>query len=102
MLRPMSDHDEAFFAAPSIEGAKLALPLLVDGDPDLQVFKLCAVAIDVFDAEGTLIQRALAHAEVGTEVREGFRELVDRSVTRFADAQDLDVAREASGGPYRG
>jgi hypothetical protein len=97
------EQPRSFFAAPSLEGAQKALkPLLVEGKPDVDASKHCAVAIDVFNEEGTLIQRALAHPEVPVEIRDAFRELVDRSITRFADAQDLDATREALGGPYRG
>lgn len=58
----------------------------------------CAVAIDVFSGrypseEGgadVLIQRAIAHAEVSKDVRDALRELLDRHVSRFAEAQRLD------------
>jgi hypothetical protein len=97
------DQSETFFAPPSLEGARLALKaLLVEGKPSVDASKHCAVAIDVFDEEGILIQRALAHPAVPLEIRDAFRELVDRSITRFADAQDLDMTRTSPGGPYRG
>jgi len=99
----MSDDLKAYFAPPSLEGASLALKeLLVEGRPNLLESKQCAVAIDVFNPEGILIQRALAHAAVSMPVRDAFRELVDRAITSFADAQDLDAARATEGGPYRG
>jgi hypothetical protein len=98
------------FAPPSIEGARLALKsLLVQGGPRLDVAQHCAVAIDVYDAEGTLVQRALAHPDVQSPVRDAFRELVDRTIERFAESQRLDAmemssaaARRGAGDPYRG
>lgn len=98
------------FATPSEEGAKLALKsLLVQGGPRLEVAPYCAVAIDVYDVEGTLVQRALAHPDVQSPVRDAFRELVDRTVNRFAESQRLDsmemsfaAARRGGGDPYRG
>ena len=97
------DAEEAYFAPPSLDGAKLALKkLLVDDNAKVDFCSNhCAVAIDVLDPEGTLIQRALAHPSVPLEIRDAFRELVDRSITRFSDAQDLDRTRASSGGPYR-
>lgn len=87
-----------FFVVPSLEGARLALEELAFTSATNQ----CAVAIDVFDLEGVLIQRSLAHADVPREMRDAFRELVDRTVTRFADAQDLDRVRAMmTGNPYR-
>lgn len=86
------------FAVPSLEGARLALEELAI----TSVTTHCAVAIDVFNAEGILIQRSLAHADVPRELRDAFRELVDRTITRFADAQDLERARTVlTGSAYR-
>lgn len=107
-----SDHppeSTPIFAAPSLEGAKLALrALLRDGAPDVRSAAHCAVAIDVFTQEGVLLQRAIAHADVPRGVRAAFTELVDRSVSRFAEAQRLDRhagaadGRSRGGGAYRG
>lgn len=87
-----------YFVVPSLEGARLALEDLALTSATTH----CAVAMDVFDLEGVLIQRSLAHADVRREVRDAFRELVDRTVTRFADAQELDKVRALmAGNPYR-
>ncbi len=96
----MTDDAQAYFTPPSLEGAQLALEELDGGKVDAT--RHCAVAIDVFNRENILIQRALAHAEVPAPIRDAFRELVDRSITRFADAQDLDARPRGAGGPYRG
>jgi hypothetical protein len=105
------------FAVPSLEGAKMALKtLLRDGNPNVTATPYCAVAIDVFTRDDVLIQRALAHAEVAPRVRDAFRELIDRTITRFADAQRIDAGANTSyvhpsarhdagaqtGDPYRG
>lgn len=68
--------------------------------PQVKAQRACAVAIDVLAPDGVLVQRALAHADVPGEVRDAFRELVDRTITRFAEAQRLDAMR--GGDPYRG
>lgn len=99
--------EKSYFAPPSLEGARLALrPLLQKGEPRVDAKPLCAVAIDVFTEGGVLVQRALAHADVEPKVRDALRELVDRHVTRFAEAQRLDapgIAWQRGGGdPYRG
>lgn len=87
------------FAAPSLEGASLALrELLREGRPEVEASAHCAVAIDVFSGryptdEGggdVLIQRAIAHADVSKDARDALRELLDRHVSRFAEAQRLD------------
>lgn len=96
------------FAAPSLEGAARALRDLFRGDgredpekaPRVKERRACAVAIDVLAADGVLLQRALAHADVPRNVRDAFRELVDRTITRFAESQRLDAMR--GGDPYRG
>jgi hypothetical protein len=65
----------------------------------------CAVAIDVFTHEDVLLQRALAHADVPAIVRDTIRELVDRHVSRFAEAQRIDPHASSAGrggDPYRG
>lgn len=92
------------FAAPSIEGARLALPDLLDEKQRVACEPRCAVAIDVFDVEEVLLQRALAHADVQAKIRDVLRELVDRWVTRFAESQRLDAraGRNNGGDPYRG
>lgn len=92
------------FAAPSEEGAKLAMKsLLVQGGPHVHTRPCCAIAIDVYDAEGTLVQRALAHPDVPEPVRDAFRELVDRTIERFAESQRMDDReRRAASDPYRG
>jgi hypothetical protein len=94
--------DRPVFAAPSAEGAKLALerPLLRDTSA-VAVRGACAVVIDVFNQENILIQRAIAHADEGPEVRAAFAEAIDRNVTLFADAQQLEVI-SSRGDPYRG
>jgi hypothetical protein len=96
------------FAVPSAEGATLALgELLREGKPAVTTTPRCAVAIDVFTHDDVLLQRALAHADVPANVRDAFRELIDRHVSRFAEAQRID-AHAATGGartrgePYRG
>ncbi|MBS2014778.1 MAG: hypothetical protein JST00_17955 [Deltaproteobacteria bacterium] len=98
--------DTPFFLRPSEEGARLALKsLLVQGGPQVEIASHCAVAIDVYDVEGTLVQRALAHADAPSPVRDAFRELVDRAVSRFAESQRLDameLARRGAADPYRG
>ena len=87
-----------FFVVPSLEGARLALEDLAFSSATTH----CAVAIDVFDLEGVLIQRSLAHADVPRGMRDAFRELVDRTVSRFADAQELDRVRAImAANPYR-
>jgi hypothetical protein len=91
------------FAAPSIEGARLALPDLLGKRQRVACDGRCAVAIDVFDVEQVLLQRALAHADVQPKIRDALRELIDRSVTRFAESQRLDArAERRNGDPYRG
>jgi len=99
--------EKSYFAPPSLEGAKLALrSLLQEGAQSVTAKQLGAVAIDVFTEGGVLVQRALAHAEVTPKVRDAVRELVDRHVTRFAEAQRLDAPdgawRRGGGDPYRG
>lgn len=90
----------AVFAAPSLEGARLALKsLFVEEAEDVKSEGYAAVAIDVFTAEDVLLDRAIAHADVPATVRDAVRELLDRTVTRFAAAQELGGARDA---PYRG
>lgn len=96
------------FAAPSLEGAARALRDLFQGDgredeedaPRVKARRACAVAIDVLAPDGMLVQRALAHADVPGNVRDAFRELVDRTIMRFAESQRLDAIR--GGDPYRG
>ena len=91
------------FAAPSIEGVRLAMPDLLGKRQPVVCEARCAVAIDVFDVEQVLLQRALAHADVQPRVRDVLRELVDRWVTRFAESQRLDArAQHRNGDPYRG
>lgn len=91
------------FAAPSLEGVRLALPELLGKKQNVACEARCAVAIDVFDVEQVLLQRALAHADVPPKIRDVLRELVDRWVTRFAESQRLDArAGSRSGDPYRG
>jgi hypothetical protein len=91
------------FAAPSIEGVRLALPDLLGKRQPVACMGRCAVAIDVFDVEQVLLQRSLAHAEVQAKVRDALRELVDRCVTRFAESQRVDAGAERRNGePYRG
>jgi hypothetical protein len=107
-----SDHPpdvKPVFAAPSLEGARLALrALLREGSPEVRATPCCAVAIDVFTLDGVLLQRAIAHADVPAHVRAAFGEVVDRNVSRFAAAQRVDAhAGAMSGGsrggdPYRG
>ena len=61
------------------------------------------MAIDVFDVEQVLVQRALAHADVKANIRDVLRDLIDRWVTRFAESQRLDArAEHRNGDPYRG
>jgi hypothetical protein len=87
----------AVFAAPSIEGATLALrALLRDGGPEVRASRQCAVAIDVLDRDHVLIQRSIAHDDVPPPVRDALRELVDRHVRRFAAAQRIDPSAAAS------
>jgi hypothetical protein len=108
---------EPIFAVPSLEGAKIALrAILREGSPKVTATPHCAVAIDVFTQDDVLIQRALAHAEVTPPVRDAFRELTDRTITRFAAAQRIDAGANTSyqhpsarhdggagaGDPYRG
>ncbi len=98
------------FAVPSEEGARLALRgLFLHATASID--PLCAVAIDVVDRDGVLIQRTLVLPEAPAPVRDAFREAVDRNVTRFAESQRLDAMepspaaalRRAGGAdPYRG
>src|SRR5687767_14431599 len=91
------------FAAPSIEGVRLALPDLLGKKQPVACEARCAVAIDVFDVEEVLLQRALAHADVQANIRDVLRELIDRWVTRFAESQRLDArAERRTGDAYRG
>lgn len=105
------------FAVPSLEGATIALrALLRERALSITATPHCAVAIDVFTQDDVLIQRALAHAEVPAVVRNAFREAIDRTVTRFAEAQRIDAGATVShahararvdggasaGDPYRG
>jgi hypothetical protein len=106
------------FAVPSLEGARIALrKRLNQANLKVTATPHCAVAIDVFTRDEVLIQRALAHAEVSPRVRDAFRELTDRTISRFADAQRIDAGANASyvhpsarrdggggagGDPYRG
>jgi hypothetical protein len=104
MLRPMSASSpppspRAVFAAPSLEGARLALRELLPDGARPHATPQCAVAIEVRNADGILLQRALAHADVPKPVRDALRDLVDRHVARFAEAQALD---RAQGSAYRG
>ena len=49
------------------------------------------------------MQRALAHPDVPEQVRDAFRELVDRTIERFAESQRMDDReRRAASDPYRG
>jgi hypothetical protein len=95
---------EPIFAVPSLEGATMALrSLLVEGHPVVTATSCCAVAIDVFSERDVLIQRAIAHAEVEKDVRFALSELLDRHVSRFAEAQRIDAAAaNRSADPYRG
>jgi hypothetical protein len=90
------------FAPPSEEGARLALEELFERPGAIEILPRCAVVIDVNDPQGTLVQRAIAHADVAREIKRAFAEMIDRNVTHFADAQLLDRIPRGQASPYRG